>query len=451
MCKLSLTNDQSIEIFKVRLFELYLIAVPLIFILLSQIFFEVIDCIIVAQQNPNLLPVFSFAMSVKIVVILFSTGVLSYTTVLFSRYERILVLASTIHLSVGIVILCLPLYYIFSHLLVLIKIDQSIIFKVMDFLYTRLFAFIFLLRFVTLKYYVSFFYDGKVIYKTVIFGLIVKIFTNFVVVNYIVKENVVQGIAIAGNITDIVMYTMICIYTKFWNRNTFLLTFQSLLSKSSIQVLFKLIRYGLPVGFAYVFEVSFFSFLTLLMGFIGSDQLIAYQINLQITSFLFMFCLGLSEALTIKLSKAHVDLNDRDILIYRSIGIFSSIILSCIFIYLLQTFSEEIISIYIKDDLENSKSYKLAIKFIFYISIIQLFDNIQIILNAYLKAAEDTFTPMLIYIFSYYCVGIPTAYFLSIQMRLNESGVWYGVVAAITSVTILLLARFLYKKDRFST
>ena len=103
---------------------------------------------------------------------------------------------------------------------------------------------------------------------------------------------------------------------------TFLLMFALLLSYSLIATPFRrynvlgrfwrpdfatfglILRVGLPIGGAVVMETGLFAIATLLMGLIGTAQLAAHQVSLQVASIAFMVPLGLSQAATIRIGLA---------------------------------------------------------------------------------------------------------------------------------------------------
>ena len=66
----------------------------------------------------------------------------------------------------------------------------------------------------------------------------------------------------------------------------------------------EILRVGLPIGGAVVMETGLFAISTLFMGLIGTAQLAAHQIALQLASIAFMVPLGLSHAATIRIGLA---------------------------------------------------------------------------------------------------------------------------------------------------
>ena len=75
------------------------------------------------------------------------------------------------------------------------------------------------------------------------------------------------------------------------------------LSRINLTYLRELWRLGLPIGGTYAVEVGLFAFAALCMGTMGSTQLAAHQIALQIVSAAFMVPAGLSYAITMRIGQ----------------------------------------------------------------------------------------------------------------------------------------------------
>jgi MATE family multidrug resistance protein len=73
--------------------------------------------------------------------------------------------------------------------------------------------------------------------------------------------------------------------------------------RPSLPALRELWRLGLPIGGTYMVEVGLFAFAALCMGVLGSTELAAHQIALQIVSTAFMVPAGLSYAVTMRVGQ----------------------------------------------------------------------------------------------------------------------------------------------------
>ena len=69
-------------------------------------------------------------------------------------------------------------------------------------------------------------------------------------------------------------------------------------------VIRKILSLGLPSGFQYFFEVGAFSFAVIMVGWLGTNQLAAHQIAINLASISFMAVLGISVAGSIRVGNA---------------------------------------------------------------------------------------------------------------------------------------------------
>ncbi len=72
----------------------------------------------------------------------------------------------------------------------------------------------------------------------------------------------------------------------------------------NLPIIKKILRLGLPSGIQYFFEVGAFSFAAIMVGWLGTDQLAAHQIALNLASVSFMAILGISAAGGIRVGNA---------------------------------------------------------------------------------------------------------------------------------------------------
>ena len=71
----------------------------------------------------------------------------------------------------------------------------------------------------------------------------------------------------------------------------------------------------------------------------------------------------------------------------------------------------------------------------------QVFDGLQVVAMGLLRGLGDTRVPMLVSIFGFWCVGIPVSIGLAFYAGLGAVGLWWGFVAGLAIVAVILLAR----------
>ena len=108
-----------------------------------------------------------------------------------------------------------------------------------------------------------------------------------------------MGIGLVTAVVSLGMAIALALYIR-WHSAYAAYPLRKGLSRPSLPALRELWRLGLPIGGTYMVEVGLFAFAALCMGVLGSTELAAHQIALQIVSTAFMVPTGLSYAVTMR-------------------------------------------------------------------------------------------------------------------------------------------------------
>jgi MATE family multidrug resistance protein len=200
----------------------------------------------------------------------------------------------------------------------------------------------------------------------------------------------------------------------------------------------KILKIGVPSGVQYFFEVGAFAGAAVIIGWLGTKQLAAHQIAINLASISFMFALSISAAGAIRVGHA---VGKRNKLAIRAAG-YSAIYLSAgvmgcfgiLFILLRYILP----ALYIDDQHVISIASSLVIIAAFF----QLSDGIQAAGIGVLRGIADTRIPMLITFVAYWVVGLPGGYLLGFYLNMGVQGVWIGLLMALTLSAVLLTWRF---------
>jgi MATE family multidrug resistance protein len=77
--------------------------------------------------------------------------------------------------------------------------------------------------------------------------------------------------------------------------------------------------------------------------------------------------------------------------------------------------------------------------------IFQVFDGLQVVAGGILRGAGDTRIPMVINVLAFWVVMIPLCLLLGFRTSLGAVGLWWGLVAGLGAVAILLLLRIRHR------
>ncbi len=216
------------------------------------------------------------------------------------------------------------------------------------------------------------------------------------------------------------------------------------IKKINFPIIKKILAIGLPSGFQYFFEVGAFSMAVIMVGWLGTTQLAAHQIAMNLASISFMAVLGISAAGSIRVGNA---VGKQDVNETRRSG-FTAII-SGTFIMA----SSGIIFVVLKEYLptlyvDEQSVIAVASSLLIIAALFQLSDGTQAVGIGILRGLTDVKIPTAITFIAYWIVGLPVGYLLGFIFHLGVQGVWIGLLFGLTTSAILLTLRFNVKSKQ---
>lgn len=211
---------------------------------------------------------------------------------------------------------------------------------------------------------------------------------------------------------------------------------------------------GIPSSMQSLFEVALFTGAVWISGMIGTTSQAANQIALSMASMTFMFASGLSVAGMIRVG------NQKGLKDYVKMEtVAKSIILMTFFLYtgfaiFFMLFHNYIPLLFLNNsDPEqaamNAEVIQLAGKLLLIAAIFQISDGIQVTALGALRGLQDVNIPMIITFFSYWIIGFPLCIYLGLYTDLKAEGIWYGLLAGLTTAAIFSYFRFHYMAKKY--
>ncbi|KAB1160050.1 MATE family efflux transporter [Tenacibaculum aiptasiae] len=209
----------------------------------------------------------------------------------------------------------------------------------------------------------------------------------------------------------------------------------------------KIINLGAPSAMQMFFEVAIFTAAIWLSGLLGKNPQAANQIALNLSSMTFMVAMGLSVASMIRVGNQK-GLQDYKALRRIAFSIFLlGIILAIGFATIFFVFHKSLPNLYV--DLNDATNYadnmevmKIAANLLIAAAIFQISDSIQVMVLGALRGLQDVKIPTVITFISYWVVGFPVSYFFGSEDKYGSFGIWLGLLAGLTTASILLFIRF---------
>ncbi|MEE2861790.1 MAG: MATE family efflux transporter [Pseudomonadota bacterium] len=297
---------------------------------------------------------------------------------------------------------------------------------------------------VTLSSYLAALERTQIVMWVTLAGLPLNLFLNWVLIfgNLGAPELGVRGAAIASVTVQVVQLVLLVAYAAWLPMARQYNLFQRFW-RPDWQAMGQVARVGWPIGLTMVAEGGLFVASNVMMGWIGTPQLAAHGIALQITSITFMAHLGLSNAATVRVGQAkgrgdRAWMRDAAITVMWMSLVFSAIAIA---IYLL--FAEGLVRLYLDPaDPQAPQIVAIGASLLMFAALFQLTDAFQVIALGFLRGVHDTNVPMWIAGFSYWVVGMPVAWALAFPLGLGPPGLWLGLCAGLTVAAILLMRRF---------
>ncbi|MCY7349595.1 MAG: MATE family efflux transporter [Cytophagaceae bacterium] len=214
----------------------------------------------------------------------------------------------------------------------------------------------------------------------------------------------------------------------------------------SLQV--KIFRLGIPSGFQGFFEIAVFALASVMIGWLGEDQLAAHLIAINPASVTYMMVTGLATAGGIRVGAGMGQRNRSAVLKSGTTALVlgGAFMALCCLVFL--TANEQIVSLYIRDEAVAP----IAAGLLLIAGVFQFFDGIQAVSLGLLRGLADVNIPTAVTLFAYWVVGLPVGCLLTFQYRFDVTGIWIGLTAGLMVAAILLSWRFVVKarKLRFS-
>ena len=200
---------------------------------------------------------------------------------------------------------------------------------------------------------------------------------------------------------------------------------------------------GVPISGAMLLEWGLFSSAALLVGWIGTRELAAHQIALQIVSLLFMIPAGISTAATVRVGHA---VGRRDGAATRRAG-FGALALGAGFIAVATVIivaSRDVIPLAFlgSDAAGRSETARLVGTLLLIGATFYINDALQGIAAGALRGLNDTAMPLAFAVVSFWLVGFSSAYGLAFHTYLGVFGVWIGFSLSVALFAALLIWRF---------
>jgi MATE family multidrug resistance protein len=205
----------------------------------------------------------------------------------------------------------------------------------------------------------------------------------------------------------------------------------------SLRPLGRMLSLGAPIGVQNQLEFGIFGVVGLLMGSIGVTAIAGHQVALSLAAFTFMVPLGVSGAAAVLVGNA-VGRNDPG---EARRAAAAGLVIGLLFMALSTTAMVAAPEWIARAYTDQATVIAVAATLIPLAGVFQVFDGLQVVSIGILRGLADTRAPMIINVVGFWVVGLPVSAWLGFRTSLGPRGLWWGLVAGLAAVALILLAR----------
>ena len=195
---------------------------------------------------------------------------------------------------------------------------------------------------------------------------------------------------------------------------------------------------GLPVALQLLMEVGAFATTAFMMGWLGADALAAHQVALSYCSLTFMFPLGLSMAVGIRVGQAVGAREWGRLRVIGASGLLMAALLMSGFATLFFVGGTFLSGLFVSEP----AVVLVAARLLGIAAVFELFDGLQVVAMGALRGLADVRVPTGISFVAYWMIALPVSYGAGFVWRHGPRGIWWGLASGLALSALALVWRF---------
>lgn len=295
-----------------------------------------------------------------------------------------------------------------------------------------------------LQSYLSALHRTQVVLWVTLAAVLVNIVVNWALIfgNWGFPEMGAQGAAVATVTVQVLSLVVLALYAHHLPELRRFHLFQRFW-RPDWHAMRQVFRLGLPIGLTGLAEGGLFQASALMMGWIGTVELAAHGIALEVAALTFMLHVGLSSAATIRIARFDGQ-GDRVALRQAAmVAVVISLGVAVGSVALFLAAPRPIVALFL--DLTKPESAAIlayGTVLLGVAALFQLADGMQVMALGLLRGVRDTGVPMWLAAVSYWLIGIPCSYVLAFPLGYGGVGLWLGLVVGLVCAAASLMWRF---------
>ncbi len=348
---------------------------------------------------------------------------------------------------VGYGAITMPLMFNAESLLLAMGQNPDLSRMAMDYLWIVQWSIFPALILMTLRSYLSALERMQIVLWITIAGVAVNAVLDYAFIfgNFGMPRMEIEGAAIASLGTNIAMTVGLaayCVWVVELRKHEIFVRFW----RPDWSAMREVLKLGIPISLTILAEVGLFSVASIMIGWIGTIELAAHGIALQIASISFMIPLSLSQVGTVRVGRA---LGRKDGLGLNMVGKTTLLLGTGFALFSAAAFiliPEPLILLYLdQDNPDAALILAYGIPLLAVAAAFQVVDSLQVLGAGLLRGFKDTKYPMYFAMFSYWVVGAPAAYVFGFILDFGGVGVWSGLALGLGVASVLMIWRYILR------
>jgi MATE family multidrug resistance protein len=430
--------------FRTELVKTLALACPIMAGQVGQMLMGLVDALMVGHVGTTTLAAAAFANCLLAVAFVFGIGVLSSVGVLVSRahgagmdrHKRV-ILCSSIWLSALVGVILASILTLAQPWLSVFRQPETVLTQAKPFIAILSWSLVPALVFISSKNFSEAVSRPLVPALIMYLGVALNVFLNWILIfgNLGAPALGLAGAGWATLISRIVTMAGTLLFCLRVTGSGLSVLWPGLLSLSTLS---SLLRIGLSTGCQYLAEVGAFAFAAILMGWIGTSALAAHQIAITCAATTFMFPLGISQAVSVRIGQA---VGAESYGLVRIIG-FGGLCLSGL-VMLFFAFVYALLGHSIANSFNSDSAVVgLTSNLLLVAGIFQIADGVQVTAMGGLRGLADVQVPMIFAFACYWLFAIPIGYTAAFSFGAGAVGIWAGLATGLFIAAITLTTRF---------
>jgi MATE family multidrug resistance protein len=431
--------------------ETLVLGLPLIGSHLAQMALHVTDTVMVGWYGVVALAAVVLGASSFFIVFVVGSGfakaVMPMVAAALGRDDETQVRRDTrmgIWLSVGYGLAVYPIFWWSEPILLALGQDPEVSLIAQDYMRIAGLGMVPALVVTVLQSYLSALHRTQVVLWVTLAAVLVNIGVNWALIfgNWGFPEMGAQGAAVATVTVQVLSLVILALYAHLLPELRRFRLFQRFW-RPDWHAMGQVWKLGLPIGLTGLAEGGLFQASALMMGWIGTVELAAHGIALEVAALTFMLHVGLSSAATIRVARFDGQ-GDRVALRQAAkVAVVISLGVAVASVTLFLAAPKPIVALF----LDLSKPESVAILaygtvLLGVAALFQLADGMQVMALGLLRGVRDTGVPMWLAAVSYWLIGIPCSYLLAFPLGFGGVGLWLGLVVGLVCAAASLMWRF---------